>query len=136
MKKVILFLLLMPLMAADCRKRKEGRNCHYVLTIVNNSDDTIIAGTKFVHTDGGCSIDGSYGIPPGQGFDHEQTYSCWETELAEASMVYYMIQKDSLKMPASVSYPCDSIYHYNKVLKEIIVTAEGAKRNNFTYYYP
>lgn len=136
MKKVLLFILLMPLIAADCRKRKEGPNCHYSLTIVNNSDDTIVAGTKFTHVDGGCSIDGSYRIPPWRSFNHEQAYTCWEIVIAEEPMVYYIIQKDSLKRPASVSYPCDSIYYYNKVLKEIAVTAEGAKQNNFTYYYP
>lgn len=138
MRKIMLLLFVLPLMAADCRKKKESSKCHYTLTIRNSSNDSVCFGRKIEsgpNYPGECYVTNKRVIHAGGEYLDQSSYSCWEDILSDKSYDYFVMHKDSFNNNLP-TYPCDSLFTYNKVLRVIPVTLQNGQQNNFIYNYP
>ena len=127
-------LCLLPLMASTCKK--ESKDCHHDIIIINNSTDTVICAFRF--TTGAnptkCLLEGD-SLKPTEYIPMKLKY-CWEDELSNGrTQEIYIIDPSQFNDP-NVFYSCDSIEIKNLVLKKYVLTLDDLKRSNFTVTYP
>ena len=119
-------------MATTCQK--EGPDCHFSITIKNNTSKDIIHAMNFKNTSDKCNLSGTI-IKPSE--KYELTINeCWESSLADGQPTeFYLIDPDHLNSP-NIYYDCDSIEIKNKVLKHYKLTLDDLKKLDFTITYP
>ena len=126
-------LFLFTLSASTCKK--EGSDCHYNLTVLNNTNDTIICALKFYNYYDLCQIGGPI-IEPNGSFSFTNSRSCWENRLSDGrSQEFYIVDPNHYDT-SGVFYDCDSIEMKNTVLKHYILTLEDLQNNDFGISYP
>ncbi len=127
----IAILFLFTLSAADCYKL--GPNCHDSITILNNTNDTIIFALNFYYGDL-CQIGGPV-IEPDGSFSFNIS-SCWENELIDGREQEFYIVDPNNYNASGVFYYCDSIEIKNTVLKHYVLTLADLQNNDFKINYP
>lgn len=134
MKTTLLSILcLLILSASKCKK--ESKDCHYSIKITNKSSAKIIYSTKgTLGTDPSkCLLSKNAELNPNEVYD-ERLRMCWEDELKYRNFEFYIV--DPANFNQGGFYNCDSIEHYNTVLKHYVLTLDDLKNNNFTVTYP
>ncbi len=133
MKQILIFILLSLILSAS-KCKKEEDDCHYEITIMNNSNQDIIAALKFTNPDNKCILSGHV-ILPNENYKHS-IKNCWEIRLSNSTPYdLYIVDTIHYNSP-NVFYSCDSIEHYNMVLKHYVLTLDDLRSINFTITYP
>lgn len=133
MKTTYLSLLCLIILSAS-KCKKAGDDCHYKITIANHSNDSIIAALRFTNTEGKCILSGPV-ILPGGNYQHAKN-GCWENELGNSKTYELYIVDPAHYNPSKLFYSCDSIEHYNTVLKHFVLTLDDLKNTDFMINYP
>ena len=143
MKKISLYVLIL-ITVVQCQK--ENQDCHFFITIKNNSNNEIIFSTgsdfKFSGTQNfGCHIDSSELklIPPNQ----EGKYrpyphpDCIENaiKIDNKTLLYplYIVNPNNY---TTDEVPCEEFEERNTILRTYILTLEDLERLNYTINYP
>lgn len=125
-------LAVLVLTASQCKK--EGKDCHYEITIRNTSNHGILAGYRFTNPDNKCILDGLL-IPSNKDYKQSERI-CWERVVSNSKPYdLYIIDPSNYNLP-NVFYSCDSIGHKNTILKHYTLTLEDLKSMDFTITYP
>lgn len=117
--------------------RKEGPDCHFGLTIVNRSEKKIIYATRMTYRENQCKLAYPQELPPNASLVESNRGACWEEVLTVRNFEFFIVDPNHFNQ--GFFYDCDSIEHYNTVLKHYVVTLEDLdelKRNNFIITYP
>ena len=131
--KIISILCLLVLSASTCKK--EGVDCHYNISIINNSSSEIIFAIPIKNPDGKCKLDGKT-ITKGETYNYRPYNFCIEESLNyNSSLEIYIVDPSQYNDPY-IYYNCDSIEIKNKVLKHYVLTLDELKRINFMVTYP
>ncbi len=128
-------LCLLILSASTCKK--ESQECHYDISIKNNSNDTVIYALKYTlgNDPSKCSL-GGMELKPNETYLENSGQTCWEDRLTNGGTHdFYIVDPVNYNAPG-VYYDCDSIGIKNKVLKHYVLTIDDLKNNNFTVTYP
>jgi hypothetical protein len=109
MKNILLILVsMLVLLSSTCKK--EGEDCHKVITIINNSSDTIIFATKSYYYNNSlytlCKLEGLELIP-NESYEESLLRMCWEDELEQRNYEFFIV--DPLSFNEGGFYDCDSI---------------------------
>jgi hypothetical protein len=133
MQKTLFSLLcLLTLTASTCKK--EGDDCHLEITILNQSNHSIIAAHKYIDIYHKCILSGNV-ILPNESYE-ESSKGCLENEMSsEHPYELYLIDPSHYNQPSGF-YNCDSIEYYNEVLKHYVFTIEDLKNEGFSITYP
>lgn len=130
--KIYFIFFLLPLMSGTCKK--EGKDCHYNITIKNNSGNEIIAAIPLINANGKCRLDGKL-INKGGSYEYRPFNFCIENSLSSGTTQDIYIIDPTLYNAIDTYYKCDSIKIKNKVLKHYVLTLDDLKRDNFTVTY-
>jgi hypothetical protein len=136
-KPALLFLsFLLAMSPGACRK--EGPDCHFGLTITNKSDKKVLYALRLTYAmeDNKCRLDYPEELSPNASLTESRKGACWEEILSVRDFEFFIVDPDHFNQ--GFFYNCDSIEHYNTVLKHYILTKEDIeelKRNNFTITY-
>ena len=133
MKQVILLILsLILLSASTCQK--EDDDCHYSISIKNNSSIEIIVATRLENADGNCRLDGKT-VNTGKTYDYRPFNFCIEKSLDNnSSLEIYIVNPVQFNDP-NAYYDCDSIEIKNTVLKHYVLTLDDLIQSDFTIIY-
>ena len=132
MKNILLIIFAIILSSPRCVR--EGDDCHRVITIINQSSDSIIRADNGHNTKGECFLTGSP-IPPQGNYVYTKR-SCFEDVLsAGETFEFYIIDPNHYNEPG-IFYDCDLIEIKNTILKHYVLTLEDLKSSNFTVIYP
>ncbi len=108
--------------------------CHRKLTIVNNSQDSIIVADIYHNGFGKYKL----GYRLGLSKNSEESYvyrHCMESEFSSKNLNFYIVDPNYFNAP-QVFYSYDSINIKNRVLKHYDLKLDDLKNNNFTITYP
>jgi|SRR5690606_5864491 len=119
------------LSGAQCKK--EGNDCHYEITIRNNTGKNVIGAHKFF-ANNKCVLDGQ--VISSNGNYKESSRICWERKISDITPYELFIIDISNYNNPNVFYSCDSIEYYNTILAHYILNLEDLKSTNFTITYP
>ena len=129
--KKILIVISMIIMAGTCQKA--GPDCHFYISIVNNSSKEIIPALRFINSSNNCILSGSI-LQPSEKFEL-RLRECWEDELANGhSQEIYLVDPAHYNTP-TIFYSCDSIESKNTILKHYSLTLNDLKNMDFTITY-
>lgn len=122
--------------AAQCKK--ESVDCHRTITIVNNSNQDVIYSTILYDPleESQCLLVKRAVLKPNERYN-ENLKMCWEEELIARDFIIFIA--DTLDFNTGGFYDCDSIFNYNTILKQYIITfedLEDLRQNNFTIFFP
>ena len=133
MKKTFLYLFAL---AVFIQCRKESEDCHYNITINNNSEGEINFSSGGVFLDSlVCGISDTKKIPPNKSYRYN--YSLWDC--------LELILKDTYTLPLYIidptnytieAIPCEEFEERNTILRTYILTLEDLERLNYTINYP
>ena len=132
--KAIYFLLVVWLILSSSTCKKEGPDCHYKIIIENRSNAAVILAVKG-YMDGSCHLGKREDILAGTKAAL-RINSCWEQELSSGRTQELFIVDPGHFNPSGLNYHCDSIGHYNTILKSYVLTLEDLKNRNFAVTYP
>jgi hypothetical protein len=118
----LMFVMVLFMSSGDCKKA--GDDCHYSITIKNNSLNEIIAATRVGTPGGKCHLDGKK-LSKGESEDYRPFNFCIERSTSISNTID---DKDKL-------YDCESISEKDEVLKHYALTLDDLKQNNFTVTY-
>lgn len=131
MKQIMFILISIILMSGNCKK--EGKDCHRSITIINKS---IIYSTKLI--DGAntstCLLTKNSTLQNNEIYE-ERLNSCWESRLTNNNTFEFYIV-DPIKFNMGGFYTCDSLEIKNKILKHYNLTLDDLKNMNWTVTYP
>jgi hypothetical protein len=131
---MIFLIIFLILTASTCSR--EDENCHFSISIINNSSDTILYAIPIANPFGKCRLDGEKIKPKSTGEYFPYNF-CIEDRLVNDSMfiILYIVDPRQYNNP-DFYYSYDSIEIKNKVLKKYEMNISDLKRNNFTIAYP
>ena len=132
MRMVIIIIFL--LFSASFKCEKAGENCHYEITFYNTSETTVRWG---IISNGisGCRFEGEK-LESNKIAKYRPFNICIEEMMSESDHINFYVIDTSKINPPDLYYSCDSIEHYNKVLKRYSLNLQDLKDNNFSIYYP
>lgn len=107
---------------------------NYLLTITNNSNDSIIMAYKFYY-DTLCVLQGST-IKSGNAYTEHSGEQCWEKRLSNGRTYEFYIIDPKKFNPSNKYYNCDSIEEKNDILKHYVLTLDDLKNINWEITYP
>jgi hypothetical protein len=128
----ILFLCILFLSASKCKK--ESDDCHKTIIIKNTTSSDVMYGWKSKHGNDKCYLSLTV-IKANDNYDWF-TRDCWEDLVDSDTHNEVYIVDPNHHNPLGISYPCDSIYEKNTILKHVKLSLEYLKKNNFTVTYP
>ncbi len=131
---VLLFIYFLLFFNGNCKK--EGRNCHRSIQIMNKSNGSIVYALRFYNASNNskCVLSGST-LAINESYE-ETLKVCWEDDLTNGrTFEFYIIDPSQYNNP-NVFYSCDSIEIKNKVLKHYVLTLDDLKKNDFIITYP
>jgi hypothetical protein len=133
MSRYILFILtIIVLTSSDCKQ--EGRDCHYVVRIQNESAGTVRWGTLESGT-GGCRLSGHL-LQSGAHFDYRPYNWCIENSgMANGDLLDIYFIDSALYNPENVYYSCDSIAVRNKILRHDVLNLADLRELEFRVGY-
>jgi hypothetical protein len=119
------------LLSSKCKK--EGDDCHYHISIRNNSDGKVLWG---IISNGiyGCRFSGNE-LEKNETAEYDFSHYCIEDILKDGETKQIYIVDPNNYNPPNVYYSCDSVEYENNVLKKYILTLDDLKQNNFTIIY-
>lgn len=131
--KLLTILCLIILSASKCKK--EGDDCHYEITFINNSNVSIIWASRSVklNDDSQCILKGIV-INPYEKYLYRPYNWCIENSIGTDAIEFFFLDYNNNLLDQY--FACDSIYYYNNVFKHDFITIDFLKRNNFTITYP
>lgn len=132
--KIRILICLILLTSATCKK--EGNDCHYNISLKNNSSEPVIfaianPGNK------GCTLDGA-AVNPGKTDEYQPFSSCIENRLGSNSnekIFIYVVNPDSINTPNQY-YSCDSIEYNNDIFATHELSLTDLKAIDFEINYP
>jgi hypothetical protein len=128
MKRLLFVIMSIVIMAGNCEKA--GPDCHFYITIINNSNQDVIEALIWKNTSGKCNLSGS--IINSLGKYEFRLNDCWEDELASGrSQEIYIVDPTHFNA-ATVFYDCDSLELKNTILKHYSLTLDDLKSTDFT----
>lgn len=132
MKQMLIFILLsLTLLASTCKK--EGKDCHYYIKFQNNLSDPVIFAIPVLNSNAQCKLDGNQ-IKSKNHYEYRPYNWCIENSIGNDTIEFYVIDNNNNTL--NQYYSCDSIEHYNTILKHYMLTLEDLKNNSFTITYP
>lgn len=134
---VIFFLFVLAMSPGTCRK--EGPDCHFMLTITNKSDKKVLYAVRLTAATqvNKCRLDYPHELPPNASLGRSHRGACWEEILSVREFEFFIVDPDHFNQ--GFFYDCDSIEHYNTILKHYVLTHEDVEeleRNDFKVTYP
>lgn len=133
MKNAILLLILLSILSASSCE-SEDDDCHYSITIKNNSSSTVISGTVQVGVLG-CRMSGNE-LPQNNEDEFSPYNSCIENRMqGEITQEIYIVDPSGFN-PENEYYDCDSVEARNTILKKYVLTLEDLRESNFIINYP
>lgn len=134
--KAITVLIISLLILSSSRCEKEGEDCHYSITVKNNSDiDIIFAFPGYYNSK--CMLTRRAPVITSYQQNKYTSRSCWENILLNGrTQDVYFVDPNNFNTSEDGFYDCDSIPNKNTILKHIVLTLDELKANNFTITYP
>ena len=134
--KLLILVSMLVLLSSTCKK--EGEDCHKVITIINNSSSKVIYSTILYDAliSSNCFLSKRAELDPYESYE-ESLRMCWEDELEQRNYEFFIV--DPLFFNEGGFYDCDSIEYKNTILKHYNLSVndlEMLKENNFTITYP
>ena len=141
MKKISLYVLIL-ITVVQCRK--ESEDCHFFITVKNNSDKEIIflssADISYLNNEI-CNINGSNikKIQSGKNIKYQPYHfsECIENvvKVNDNNLLSYLHIIDAHNYSIS-NFPCEEFEERNTILRTYILTLEDLERLNYTINYP
>ena len=138
MKKKIIFYLLLAAITITCKK--ESDDCHFFVTIKNNSNHEIIFSTPELLLDPNlCSLyDGNTSLIASKSSIKFRPYShpdCIESVLRVENNIRPFVIADSDNYTTE-TIPCEEFEVRNTILRTYVLTLEDLERMDYTINYP
>ncbi len=130
--KIYSIFCLLLFLSSTCKK--ESDDCHYSISIKNNTNKEIIAAIPLNNSNNKCRLDGKI-INSASVYDYRPFNFCIENSLTRNAIMHIYIVDTKFFNDSNIYYNCDSIEIQNKVLKHYVLTLEDLKRDNFTIVY-
>ena len=115
--------------------RRQSDDCHYHLTIKNNSDNHVYWGRVSIGSKS-CRIEG-YQILAGKSENYQPFHNCIESELNNEVLEILIIDPKNIDFMTRVD--CDTIqklFDINTILRTYVLTLEDLERMDYTINYP
>lgn len=123
--------MLLVLSSSECKKG--SKDCHYEISFQNNYNEAVVFAMSYPGSNAQCMLVGKK-IDSEISFEFRPYNWCIENSIGNEELEFYVI--DTVSYALDQLYSCDSIEHYNAVLKHFVLTIEDLKSINFTITYP
>ena len=140
MKHFFLFMLIMSSLAINNCTKKESADCHFYITINNNSsNDIIFSSEEFILDTNLCSLfeENTFLITSSNNikFRPYPHPDCIESrvELNGNTIALFIVDPNDYTTEA---VPCEEFEERNTILRTYILTLEDLERLNYTINYP